>query len=67
MMKQSLNYISDNFPNVMLEDIRNDLRNILNYYLNMEEKNEKMIEGIAIIMKELRIIGIGTDETDIGL
>ena len=67
MMKQSLNYISDNFPNVMLEDIRNDLRDILNYYLNMEEKNEKMIEGIAIIMKELRIIGIGTDETDIGL
>lgn len=67
MMKQSLNYISDNFPHVMLEDIRNDLRNILNHYLNMEEKNEKMIEGIAVIMKELRIFGIGTDETDIGL
>ena len=67
MMKQSLNYISDNFPNAMLEDIRNDLRNILNYYLNMEEKNEKMIEGIAVIMKEFKIIGIGTDENDIGL
>lgn len=67
MMRQSLNYISDNFPNVMLEDIRNDLRDILNHYLNMEDKNEKMIEGIAVIMKELRIFGIGTDETDIGL
>ena len=68
IMEQSLDYIVNHFRKETIDaNVIPYIKHQLEGYLAKENKDQKMIEGLAVIMKSLKIIGIGTDNDNTDL